>query len=149
MTGFSNQVEAWVNATKARKTAVYRRSIELLAEEMALTRAQGGKVPFMTGNLARSLLASTSAMPKTSEEFSVGSSIGTITAKLKLSQPVWIGYQAVYARRVNYGFVGADKIGRVYNQAGAYFVEYAISVWPTIVELAAEEVKSKVESRSK
>lgn len=29
---------------------------------------------------------------------------------------VWVGTNLVYARRIEYGFIGADKLGRVYNQ---------------------------------
>lgn len=149
MASFAGQVEAWVNATKARQTAVYRRSVEQLADEMMTTKPVGGRVPFDTGNLARSLLASTEGMPGTSEKVPSGSNVGMITSRLKLGQTVWLGYQAVYARRQNYGFIGADSLGRVYVQPGNYFVEYAIEMWPTIVQLAAEEIKSKVEARIK
>lgn len=141
MTDFSAQVDAWVNKTKERQTAVYRRSVELLAEEMTTTKPQGGRVPFLTGNLARSLLASTSEMPKMAEGPYSGSNVGLVTATLKLDQPIWLGYQAKYARRMNYGFVGADSLGRVYNQSGNYFVEGAIANWQQIVNKAISEVK--------
>ena len=49
---------------------------------------------------------------------------------------MWLGYQAIYARRQNYGSVGADKLGRGFNQAGSYFVEGAIEKGPQIVAQA-------------
>lgn len=141
MTSFAAQVDSWVNKTKERQRAVYRRSVELLAEEMTTTRPQGGRVPFLTGNLARSLLASTAAMPKMAEGPYSGSNVGLVTAKLEMDQSVWLGYQAAYARRRNYGFVGADSLGRNYNESGAYFVEGAIANWQQIVNKAISEVK--------
>jgi hypothetical protein len=99
-------------------------------------------VPVDTGNLYRSLLASKQAMPRTAAGPFPGFDIGAITASLKMSEPVWLGYQAIYARRINSGFVGADKLGRVYNTAGNYFVEGAIAQWPQIVAQAAKEVES-------
>ena len=137
---FSGDVTQWVKMTKADADAVYGRAVEKIGEEMTKTRPQGGRVPFLTGNLARSLLASTEAMPKTSDTPSVGSNIGIVAAKLKIGQPVWLGYQAIYARRQNYGFIGADRLGRVYNQQGAYFIEGAIAEWPRIVEESIKEV---------
>lgn len=145
---FSELVSDWTNESKERLTAVYRRSIEILGDEMSTTDRQGGRVPFETGNLARSVLASTHGMPKTSLNQTQGGNVGAITATLKLDQAVWLGYQAVYARRMNYGFVGADKLGRVYNQEGRYFVEYAIEMWPTIVELAAEDIQANSKASS-
>lgn len=149
MASFSAGVGEWAAKSKARTEAVYRRSVEILADEMGTTNRVGGKVPIDTGNLARSVLASTDSMPKTSEVLSTGSTVGVVTATLRLDQVVYLGYQAVYARRQNYGFVGTDSLGRLYNQQGAHFVEYAISMWPTIVKLASEDLQLSVEARKK
>jgi len=144
---FAQQVDEWTRKTKARVSAVHKKSVELLADEMSTSVREGGRVPYKDGNLARSLLASTTGMPKTAEGPFSGASVGIVTATLRVDQPVWLGYQAVYARRQNYGFVGADVLGRVYNQQGSYFVEYAIDMWPTIVKRAAEKTRQGVESR--
>ena len=142
MGAFADQLSAWAKATEKRTEAVYRRSVELLAEEMTRTKANGGRVPVDTGALYRSLVASKNDMPKISSAIPAGSNVGSVTATLKLNQPVWLGYIMVYARRINSGFVGADKLGRVYNQAGNYFVEGAIAAWPQLVAQAAKEVES-------
>src|SRR5574344_649646 len=113
MGAFADQLTAWAKATEKHTEAVYRRSVELLAEEMTRTKANGGRVPVDTGNLYRSLLASKQAMPRTAAGPFPGFDIGAITASLKMSEPVWLGYQAIYSRRSNYGYVGADKLGRV------------------------------------
>lgn len=142
MGAFSDQLTAWAKATEKRTEAVYRRSVELLAEEMTRTKANGGRVPVDTGNLYRSLLASKQAMPRMAAGTFPGFDIGAITASLKMSEPVFIGWTANYSRRRNYGFVGADKLGRVYNESGDYFLEGAIAQWPQIVAQAAKEVES-------
>lgn len=143
---FSESIGKWASQSKERVQAVHRRSIELLADEMTTTKGLGGRLPHQTGNLMRSLLASTDGMPKTAEGPYSGSNVGAVTATLATDQPVWLGYQAIYARRRNYGFVGDDVKGRTYNEQGDYFVEYAIEMWPVIVELAAEDIQAKVES---
>ena len=79
---FSAIVGRWASETPQRITAVRNRSIEMLGEEMAKTKPQGGRVPFLTGYLARSILASTQGMPKTAEGPFPGSNIGLITATL-------------------------------------------------------------------
>lgn len=145
---FSDQVSAWAKKSPERLVATYRRSIELLAEEMVRTKGQGGRVPFQTGNLSRSLLASTQGMPKISNSPGAGGNVGIVTATLKLNQTIWLGYQAAYAARRNFGFVGTDSLGRKYNEGGDHFLEGAIAQWPQFVEQAARELQQGVESRS-
>lgn len=149
---FAATVSAWAAQSEKRLEATYRRSIELLADEMRETKPNGGRLPFQTGSLARSLMASTQGMPQGAEGAAVflkDQDVGAVTATLGLGQPVWIGYQAIYARRQNYGFVGADSLGRVYSQAGSYFVEGAIANWQQIVAKAVAELQSAVEARNK
>ena len=144
MGSFSEKVDQWVKETEQRMTAVWRQSIDDLADHMNTTRDNGGRLPKLTGNLMRSLLASTSAMPSTGEpdaKYS-GQDVGLVTAGLRLDQTIWLGYQAIYARRLNYGFVGEDSLGRTYNQAGAHFVEAAIADWPNIVRMAVSKIKA-------
>ena len=142
MAGFSEAVGAWASATEKRLSAVHKKAIEKLAVEMTRTRAEGGNVPVKTGNLYRSLLASTTGMPKTAEGPFSGSNVPSVTAALRPNDTLWLGYQAKYAKRQNFGFVGADSLGRVYNQPGNHFVERAIAMWPQIVREAVEEVKN-------
>lgn len=142
MASFAETVGAWASATERRLSAVHKRAVEKLAMEMTRTRAEGGNVPVVTGNLYRSLLASTTAMPKTAEGPFAGSNVPSVIATLRMNDTVWLGFQARYARRINFGFVGADALGRVYNQQGAHFVERAIAMWPKIVREAVEEVKN-------
>lgn len=140
----------WAQQTEARLTAVYRTSVDMLSEELTMPRSMGGRIPIVTGNLRRSLLASTAGMPSVGapDQRYSGSSVGLVTAGLKADQDVWLGFQANYALRVNYGFVGQDRLGRSYNQEGAHFLEAAVAAWPTIVELAAEHIQRKVMSRA-
>ena len=141
---FADAVDQWTKETGQRMTAVWRQSIDDLADTMNRTRSNGGRLPHLTGNLMRSLLASTSAMPSTggpNAKYS-GQDVGLTTAGLRLDQTIWLGYQAIYARRMNYGFVGQDSLGRNYNQAGAHFVEGAIAEWPNIVRMAVSKIKA-------
>lgn len=135
-------VGAWARESIARIEAVHKRSIEMLGDEMTRAKANGGRLPVESGNLQRGLLASQDSMPKTITEKSIGMDIGAFVATMDTSKPAWLGFSPVYSRRMNYGFVGADKLGRVYNQAGNYFVEGAIAEWQNIVRRAAEDVKN-------
>lgn len=140
----------WARETEQRLTAVNRRSVELLADEMRRTHSNGGRLPHKTGNLMRSLLASTTSMPSVGAPgtlYSGGQDVGLITAQLELGQTVYLGYQANYAKRLNYGFVGEDSLGRKYEQEGLHFAEWAAGQWPQLVAKAAKEMMTKVMSR--
>ena len=139
----------WAKQTQERIEAVHKRSIDLLAEEMIRTKPNGGRLPVDTGNLARSQLASQTAMPKTAASGAQfgGSNVGAVVATMDVTKPIYIGWQAVYSRCMNYGFVGADSLGRVYNQAGSYFLEGAIAQWPQLVAAAVADVKANSKTK--
>ncbi len=139
---FAAAVGDWAKQTPQRLEAVRNRAIELLDEEMTRTKPNGGRMPVDTTNLSKSSQASTEGMPKESDGPFTGSNVGLVTATLRLDQAVWLGLQAKYSRVANYGFVGADKLGRVHNRQGNYFVEGAIAQWTQIVAKAAKEVES-------
>lgn len=141
MASFAEQIGAWASATEQRIDAVHKRSLEKLAFELVRTKAEGGNVPFDTGNLARSLVASPSGLPAVSDQPASGSNATAVIATLAPGAPLWLGYTAAYARRMNYGFVGADSRGAVYNQEGNHFVERAVNMWPQLVFEAVQEVR--------
>lgn len=139
---FSKQLQDWANQSLERIEAVHKTAVDMLAQEMVRTKANGGNLPVDTGNLARGLLASQTAMPQTSDQPSAGMDVGAFTATMDVSRPVWLGFQPRYAKRRNFGFVGADSLGRVYNESGDHFVERAVNMWPQLVEDAIKDVKA-------
>ena len=135
----------WAQEQQDNLLRVFQRAIVLLAREMIRTKGDGGALPKDTGNLARSILAQIGQRVNisTAQDFA-GTDVGIIAATAILGDEVFLGYQAVYARRQNYGFVGADSAGRVYNQAGNHFVERAINMWPALVDQAVMDVRGGV-----
>ena len=131
----------WVRETKERIQAVHRGSVQALAAEMTQTIPNGGRVPVKTGNLARSLLASTSGMPTTGPGPFTGGDVGPVLLTLEPGDTVWLGWQARYAYRMNYGFVGEDSLGRNYNQSGFGFAEAAAANWSQIVDRVTIEIR--------
>lgn len=142
MTSFAESIGKWASETPKRIEAVHKTALEKLAMEMTRTKAEGGNVPYDKGNLYRSLTADPNGLPPISDQPATGSNATAVIATLSPYQPVYFGYTAAYARRMNYGLVGADSLGRVYNQPGNYFVERAVALWPQIVDEAVQEVRS-------
>jgi hypothetical protein len=122
----------WGGRTKGGLTALLRNSVQDLAREASTTIPNGGRVPVKTGNLARSVVVDNKP-PQLIEGLAKGDfSLGI--ASIKPGDTIYIGWQAKYSRRLNYGFVGADSRGRVYNQSGYGFAEATAAKWPAIVQ---------------
>ena len=75
--------------------------------QVRITVPEGGKTPYKTGTYRRSFHMET--VEKSSERCRVE-----------------IGTDAPQAKRLEYGFVGADKLGRVYNQAARPHIRPAL-----------------------
>ncbi len=121
----------WAGGTVAGLTALLRNSVQALATEASTTIPNGGRVPVKTGNLGRSVVVDNKP-PQVIEGLAKGDfSLGV--ANIKPGDTIYIGWQAKYSRRLNYGFVGTDSLGRTYNQAGYGFAEAAAAKWPAIV----------------
>ncbi|WP_234907702.1 hypothetical protein [Rhizobium rhizogenes] len=144
---FSAQVGAWAAAEMERAEAVYQTAAQTVANEVRTPVAEGGRMPIKTGNLRRSLMASTSTMPTMVEgkqTFSDGG-VELVIAGAQLGGTIYLGFQAAYAARMNYGFVGEDSLGRVYNQAGFGFIDAVSQRWVQIVAAAEATVRDRFE----
>lgn len=131
----------WAAGSDILLTALLRNSVQGLAKAAATTIPNGGRVPVKTGNLARSVVVDDKP-PKVIEGLATGDySLGI--ANIRPGEPIYIGWQAKYARRQNYGFVGTDSLGRTYNQSGYGFAEAAAAQWPQIVRAEAAKLGAR------
>lgn len=130
---FLAQVSDWVRDVQAVHEAVFRESAKRVAEDMLVPRAVGGNMPVVTGFLRASLLASTSAMPIMSQRgnpngsYSFNAAPVTLAiAQAELGDTIYVGFTAIYARKVNY--------------SGYLFVEKAAQKWQSIVKTVEAEL---------
>lgn len=131
---------------KAQIKGVKTEAVQMLAVEMSVTVNEGGRVPFKTGNLARSvLIAPTIPMVEPAGTVFSKQDFGAAALPFADASVIYLGYQAAYARRQNYGFVGEDSLGRSYNQAGFGFRDAAAAKWPQILAKANANVRAKME----
>ena len=107
--------------------------------------------PVDTGNLRNSLVATVNGNTatvtgpgNTSQDSTyrggAESSIANIMSA-KLGDKVGFAYNAVYWRRLNYGFVGFDSLGRYFNQAGRFWIESVGARYKSIMRGAATRLK--------
>jgi hypothetical protein len=145
---FAAAVSDWARETDGALETVFHEAAQTVANEVRTAVAEGGRMPVRTGNLRRSLMASTSSMPTVKPEKTEFSDSGLemVIAGAELGSTVYLGFQAAYAARMNYGFVGEDSLGRVYNQAGLGFVDAVAQRWPQIVTAAEAKVRTRFEA---
>lgn len=145
--------EDWAKLTQRRLEATFRNAVQALAMEASKTIPTGGRVPTVTSNLARSVqIAKTPIMDGGPNQKYVAQDLGLAAKSLKLGDKAYVGYQANYAKRMNYGFVGVDSLGREYsagtpmgptgyrNASGFGFAEAAAAKWPSIVRAEALKI---------
>ena len=126
------------NLSTVGLTALLRNSVQALANFAGTTIPNGGRVPVKTGNLARSVVISLT--PPTIKEGDAQGDVTSALATMKPGDTIYLGWQAKYSRRQNYGFVGEDSLGRFYNQAGFGFAEATAAKWPEIVMSEARKL---------
>ncbi|MDR9781594.1 hypothetical protein [Rhizobium redzepovicii] len=145
---FAAEVSEWCRQVEGAAEAVFQTAAQTVANEVRTAVAEGGRMPVKTGNLRRSLMASTSAMPtiKEGKETFSDSGLELVIAGAQLGSTVYLGFQAAYAARMNYGFVGTDSLGRTFNQAGYGFVDAVAQRWPQIVTQAEATVRGRFEA---
>lgn len=138
MASFEASVKRFTIEAKENTSLIFRTAADDLAKAVVKPRSSGGFLPHDTGNLGRSLAASTSVFPgvDTNEANYGASNVEFTIAGVEAGDTLYLGFQAAYGPRQNYGFVGSDSLGRNYNQTGAYFVENAAAQWPAFVASA-------------
>ena len=134
---FGDQVRALNERNKRRQQAIFATSAAEVLRIASVPKAQGGRMPVDTSALRNSSRASTSGMPS-------GSSAPPelMFATMRVGDTVTVGWTVAYARRMEFGFFGPDKLGRVYSQPGNHFLTTAVQQWPQIVDKATEQAQA-------
>ncbi|WP_234852703.1 hypothetical protein [Pseudoxanthomonas winnipegensis] len=149
---FSRQVNAWAEKAKLRQLVVFRESSQELLLQANVAAGKGGRMPVDTGFLRNSIAASKEGVPmgqgrprkgvKYSEPVNGDPSL--VFATLQIGDKVWAGWTAVYAARIEHGFIGEDSAGRTYAQSGRGFFRAAAQRWDQIVDEATTKAKRDI-----
>lgn len=144
---FSAAVAGWGDQVPEAVEAVRNQSAQDVVREMQTLGpsknhpGEGGHMPYDTGFLWSSLMASTSAMPRINpnaypvEDRKYDFDFGTVEAVImgaSLDSTLYFGYTAAYAAHREYGANGQPADG---------FVRLAAMNWQPIVNRVAEKVR--------
>ena len=129
----SAQVKAFADKSKLRQNVIFKTSSERVLREANIPVGQGGRLPFDLGNLMNSITAGTTP--------GGGKDPALVFHQLEVGQTVYAGWSANYAMRQEFGFVGPDSLGRVYNQSGSAFLRSSVQRWQEYVNDAARQAE--------
>ena len=147
--GFLKAVNKWTRETEERSNEAFRNGA------LDFYDALSDATPVLTGNLRNSLVATVNGSTTTvtgpgrdpSDKAYRGGAEQSIAniMNAKIGDRISFMYSATYFRRLNYGFVGFDSLGRFYNQAGRFWVQTVGARYRSIMRAAASRlgVKSK------
>lgn len=139
MVDFDVAVAQWAEKANDKLNQFASEFCQDIAEEVIT------KTPVITGNLRASWWASINA-PGSAElagDKPQGgvSQAALIAGTMKGGEVYYLMNGAAYARRVEYGFVGEDSLGRVYNQQPKAMVRNAVARAPVIAEAVLARLK--------
>lgn len=127
---FVSQVKSFHEDVMKLILAVFQTSVQFMAEDIVKTS------PFEFGFLRNSFHITPNALPSIGNGGIGLEGISGAVAGIKLTDTVYLSFTAEYAMRLEYGFEGADSLGRLYNQSGRFWVRGAAQNWNAYVEQA-------------
>lgn len=146
---FAAEVSDWCREEVEREEAVLQLSSQMVYNQVRTTYNEGGRLPIDNGDLRRSIIASGESMPEIKQdqtEFSDQSATSlSILGSMELGTISFIGVTAAHGPRMEYGFVGTDSLGRVYNQQGFGYLAAEVQAWPQTVQRAEAQIKTRFE----
>ncbi len=128
MADFTTDVSAWCDRAAGRADALLR------AIAFDMVSAVQDKTPVDTGFLRSNW---TAMLPGDTEP--VAGRVASASAAIdraRVGMVIVIINPVAYARRIEYGFVGEDSLGRHYNQPGRHMVAQTIAEAPQIAQAA-------------
>lgn len=127
---FVSQVKSFHEDVMKLILAVFQTSVQFMAEDIVKTS------PVDTGFLRNSFQITLNGLPSIGDAGIGLEGISGAVAGAKLTDTVYLSFTAEYAMLLEYGFEGADSLGRLYNQSGRFWVRGAAQNWNTYVEQA-------------
>ena len=129
---FHNEVKAWMEEVDVQTVRAIREPIKAVNRELI------AQWPVKTGLSRGSWFAGIGAVP--TGQGSIGAPVLTrlngIADKLKPGDVYYVSNTAPYAARIEFGFTGADVLGRQYDTRGRFILQGIMSRITQIIETA-------------
>lgn len=156
MPTFAAEVREAVERRKRAQLAIYQEAVQRVINIAQNPVGDGGNMPVDTGFLRASIVANLTGdiPPATKPTLTkdgkaapvagyTGAEVNLVIQGATLDKPITVAWTAVYAARVEFGFVGQDSLGRTFNQKGRAFLRLAAQNWPDIVAMVTKEANER------
>jgi hypothetical protein len=139
---FMANLDAWIAKTGGNLDALARQTaFEMSANVVRDTPVDTG---FLRGSWQPSIgepAGAPAARPEDpTAQVPPAAQLSMVISEIKAGDTFYMVNGAAYGMRVEYGFVGTDKLGRKYDQGGRYFVSENLARWPDVVDKVAKEL---------
>ncbi|CAB4180576.1 hypothetical protein UFOVP1040_80 [uncultured Caudovirales phage] len=129
----------WKKWADAKFEALVRQSIQEMCRTVVV--ATPVDTGFLRGSWQPSIGDPAAAKGSLDESGSKAlADVAVIVTSLKPGDRFQMWNNAAYARRLEYGFVGEDSLGRHYDQKGRFYVTDSVKRWPQIVAKMAADL---------
>ncbi len=147
---FAADMAKWGASNKERVDALVRQSIQ----EMCITVQNNSAPPtgpnvvtaFFINNWQPSIGAPPPMKPKQNDGTAGGqkdsdAELSLVIAGLEVGDVFYYANATVYGPRLNWGFTGADALGRNVHQKGLFFMEKSLAQWDQVVTRVAADLR--------
>lgn len=138
---FKAQLGAWAQQVPQKMDALARQTSQQVSENVITS------TPVDTGFLRSSWQPSIgrpeAAAGAAGKQDQSLAAVGLVISGMRAGQVYYLINNAAYAKRIEFGFVGQDSLGRNYNQQGRFMVTDNVKRWPVVVESVAKDLGLK------
>lgn len=139
MSDFARDVTRWCERAKANSELAF---INIAGAALARVREL---TPVKTGYLRANwqVAVGTNYIAKDQLQSQQINALNMELGEIKLGQVIFILNPVVYARRIEYGFVGYDSLHRFYNQKGVGMVAQTMRELPSIARQVLSDLRGQ------
>lgn len=138
---FNASIRDWAARFPEKMDALARQSSQELSERVVTS------TPVDTGFLRSSWQPSLGkpalAKGEAGAQAQASAQVSLVITEMKAGDLYYLVNNAAYAKRIEWGFVGQDSLGRTYNQTGRHMVTDNVKRWNTVVESVAQDLGLK------
>lgn len=132
---FRLRLKAWGDAATGQLQALARQTCQEMAEQVH--EATPLDIGFLRGSWQPSIKNKFEAAAATDNPSVAIAAALEIAGQVVPGDTFVMTNNAAYAKRLEFGFVGEDRLGRTYDQAGRFYVTATVKRWREIVRAVA------------
>ena len=142
---FAADIRRWAQQVDQSMRLAWQASVFDVVDEINRPVRQGGRMPVASGLLRSSVSSSSVGAPAIitavrSDQAWRQALTNAVAGAMRTGQ-LTVAWTAPHARRMEYGFFGADSLGRVYKQQGHAFFRLGIAEWDRIVRSNLQTIR--------